>query len=335
MLLVSNGTSSICSAYGIEDYGADKPYIFIGGFPRSGTTLMRVLLDVHPDISCGPETHISPTVAAVGASILRSKSMRYRLEAINLWPDTVFKAFRGFFIEIIEATTDSSKRSCTKDPYMLKSIDFLNRLFPRAKFILMIRDGRAVTASVMKRSVSIQHIDINNPFDIFYKWENSTTVMTSQCELLGPLVCLPVRYEDLVLRPRETMLHLTKFLEITWTDAFLAHDKIINSSTHLSPFELSNSQVIHPINLEAIYSWARPGTVLPQQFILKARSPMLVKYRYFPNSLPPNYGPAEPEMLENLKKIQNDAAAMQEFSPFMKARRNFSRLIEQFDKSKD
>src|SRR6267154_1881902 len=35
-----------------------SPLIFIGGFPRSGTTLMSVILDAHHDIHCGEETNI-------------------------------------------------------------------------------------------------------------------------------------------------------------------------------------------------------------------------------------------------------------------------------------
>ena len=44
--------------------GADRSYnsssqiLFIGGVPKSGTTLMRVLLDIHPSVRCGPETHV-------------------------------------------------------------------------------------------------------------------------------------------------------------------------------------------------------------------------------------------------------------------------------------
>lgn len=36
------------------------PLIFIGGCPRSGTTLMRTMLDAHVDIRCGPETRVVP-----------------------------------------------------------------------------------------------------------------------------------------------------------------------------------------------------------------------------------------------------------------------------------
>src|SRR5437667_10431218 len=36
----------------------DAQPIFLVGCPRSGTTLLRLILDSHPEISCGPETHL-------------------------------------------------------------------------------------------------------------------------------------------------------------------------------------------------------------------------------------------------------------------------------------
>ena len=44
--------------------------LFIGGVPKSGTTLMRVLLSTHPSVRCGPESHV----------IIDLLKLRYRVE---------------------------------------------------------------------------------------------------------------------------------------------------------------------------------------------------------------------------------------------------------------
>jgi hypothetical protein len=42
-----------------------RPIIFIGGMPRSGTTLMRAILDSHPSVRCGEETRIIPRMLSM------------------------------------------------------------------------------------------------------------------------------------------------------------------------------------------------------------------------------------------------------------------------------
>ena len=42
----------------LYEYSRESPLIFIGGVPRSGTTLLRVMLDAHPDVRCGTETRL-------------------------------------------------------------------------------------------------------------------------------------------------------------------------------------------------------------------------------------------------------------------------------------
>ena len=50
------------------EYDRYSPIIFIGGVPRSGTTLMRVMLDAHPEVRCGEETHLVPEILQVNKS---------------------------------------------------------------------------------------------------------------------------------------------------------------------------------------------------------------------------------------------------------------------------
>lgn len=49
-----------------------KPVIFIGGMPRSGTTLMRAILDSHPMVRCGEETRIIPRILHMRVSWKKS-----------------------------------------------------------------------------------------------------------------------------------------------------------------------------------------------------------------------------------------------------------------------
>lgn len=43
----------------------NQPIIFIGGMPRSGTTLMRAILDSHPRVRCGEETRVIPRILSM------------------------------------------------------------------------------------------------------------------------------------------------------------------------------------------------------------------------------------------------------------------------------
>lgn len=58
--------------------------------------------------------------------------------------------------------------------------------------------------------------------------------MNYQCQQLGPSVCLPVYYEQLVLRPREGLERILDFLDVPWNDSVLHHEKLINQPGGIS-----------------------------------------------------------------------------------------------------
>ena len=72
-----------------------EPVIWVGGFPRSGTTLMRAMIDAHPDVRCGEETRVVPRLLFMRNNWMADETERKRLEvclffacrlAINTFP---------------------------------------------------------------------------------------------------------------------------------------------------------------------------------------------------------------------------------------------------------
>lgn len=151
---------NLSTFYGSSTREKDVPILFIGGCPRSGTTLMRVLLDSHPQIFCGPETHILPKVLSMYTSISAFDHTRMQMAGIDSGLQNL--AMRDFIFDIImghvkKGTAPSNPSfsflPCNKDPFLLNNAIYLKRLFPKAKFIFMIRDGRAVAHSLITRKV--------------------------------------------------------------------------------------------------------------------------------------------------------------------------------------
>lgn len=77
--------------------------------------------------------------------------------------------------QVIVGHGEPAPRLCNKDPFALKSLTYLSRIFPKAKFVLMLRDGRATVHSMISRKVQrilIQtHKDLcrnaSQSFDVF------------------------------------------------------------------------------------------------------------------------------------------------------------------------
>ena len=78
LLLVAGLVSLVCLTSGalqrpsLADQRAEPLVVWVGGMPRSGTTLLRVLLDAHPDVNCGAETRLLPRVFLAVDKMLQS-----------------------------------------------------------------------------------------------------------------------------------------------------------------------------------------------------------------------------------------------------------------------
>ncbi|XP_059141802.1 protein-tyrosine sulfotransferase 1-like isoform X2 [Physella acuta] len=289
-------------------YDDNMAIIFVGGMPRSGTTLMRVMLDAHPDIRCGEETRVIPRILGMRSQWEKSAIEKRRLEEAGVTSDVIDAAVRAFILEIIAKHGSAAPHLCNKDPFTLKSTVYLSRQFPQSKYILMIRDGRAVVHSIITRKVTISGFDLNSYRKCLSKWNVALETMYAQCLHVGPRKCMPVYYEQLVLHPREWMDRILHFLDIPWNESVLHHEEFVGKpgGVALSKTEKSTDQVIKPVNIEALSKWVG---AIPEDVVkdMESIAPMLRTLGYDPNANPPNYGQPDPDVADNTIHIKQNS----------------------------
>ncbi|KAL3856520.1 hypothetical protein ACJMK2_011266 [Sinanodonta woodiana] len=288
-------------------YYRDMPIIFIGGMPRSGTTLMRAMLDAHPNIRCGEETRVIPSLLSMREKLQKDQINKERLQEAGVSDEVLDSAMVSFILEIVAKHGEAAPYLCNKDPYTFKHIVYLSQLFPNAKFLFMIRDGRATCHSIISRQVTIKDLDMTSYRSCIAMWNTLAGSMFSQCLRVGSDRCIPVHYEQLVLQPESWLRNIFKFLAIPWDDRVLHHEDFIETpgGIALSRIEPSTNQIIKPVNLEALSNWIGK---IPKDVVkdMASIAPMLKILGYDPNSITPNYGKPDPRVANNTLLIQQN-----------------------------
>ncbi len=243
-------------ALGIDVADDGEPeFVFIGGAGRSGTTLLRAMLDAHPRMACGPELKLVPAICS-----LRDQwwgAMGHDLLAAGLDESKLDAAVRSFVATLLEGMVPdpSAVRIAEKTPHNLLHMAMLGRLFPRARFVHVVRDGRAVAASLVRQA----WVDPASGEPIWYckdpasgarYWSQVVTTVREQASQV-PGRYLELRYEDLVQQPRQTLQRLLAFLGEAWDERVLAH----HDDVRVSPLESSSAAVARAVHTDALERW--------------------------------------------------------------------------------
>jgi hypothetical protein len=148
-----------------------NPYVFVVGCPRSGTTLLQRMLDAHPHLAVANDTHFIP--AAIGRRtphrdlpltpeiIERVRRFRTRggmgfhrlglpegaLESAASEAATYPELVAGLYARL--AHLHGKRFAGEKTPDYVRYLPLLNALFPWAKVVHLIRDGRDVTLALL------------------------------------------------------------------------------------------------------------------------------------------------------------------------------------------
>ena len=89
----------------LETDASSSSIIFVGGVPRSGTTLLRAILDTDPKIKCGLETRVIPDFLDILENFLNRKINYFKKEIID-------KAAIDFILNFNSARIIRSERLC-------------------------------------------------------------------------------------------------------------------------------------------------------------------------------------------------------------------------------
>ncbi|MBA2523374.1 MAG: sulfotransferase [Solirubrobacterales bacterium] len=214
---------------------ARPPAPFVVGLTRSGTTLLRMMLDAHRELTIPPETHFVPDVikAARGDGDVEqvlaaftanrtwgdfgidAEEMRTRLAAVELGDEA--GALRAFFEAYAEG--QGKPRWGDKTPAYMLSVQRIGRVLPEARFIHLIRDGRDVALSQSARSINEQP----PPAEQAGRWVKRIRKAREQASALKGPRYVEARYEDLVRDSETTLRRICEFIELPWDAGVLSY----------------------------------------------------------------------------------------------------------------
>lgn len=205
------------------------PKPFIVGVSRSGTTLLRLMLDAHPDIAIPPETHfisrlnlqcgreeffsVVTSEATWGDFHIDPAMFKNALNALN--PFSVTVGLRCFYR--LYANKYGKKYVGDKTPLYSLSMASIQPLLPEARFIHVIRDGRDVALSL--RGLWFGPGDNIEAAAEF--WSSRIQLARQQAPLLKHY--LEIRFEQLVLHPVDVLKKICEFLEIPFSEKMLTY----------------------------------------------------------------------------------------------------------------
>ncbi len=215
----------------------DKP-VFIVSAPRSGSTLLRLILNAHPRLAVPPPDWlfdlVYPYLYSYGdlrqpAHLLALAEDMLATPTVGKWPikpaaaDLVAAAveptFAGLYAALHReyAKTEGKSRWGEKTPRNSFWMDEIHALYPAAQFIHIVRDGRD------------QAIDISDsllwPYAVYsgaYLWQRYVLSVRDFARELPAGAFLEIRYEDLCAAPEPTIRKLCGFIGEAFDQRMLA-----------------------------------------------------------------------------------------------------------------
>jgi hypothetical protein len=258
----------------VQDRSGARGLVFLLGFPRSGTTLLEVILEGHPTVVSLEEHEL--LIDAVNEYMQRPEDLE-RLSRASAAELEFLRA--AYWRRVAVAGVDvAGKLFVDKHPLNTLKLPLIARLFPHAKILFACRDPRDIVLSCFRH-----RFKMSAPIYELLTVEGAASYYDAVMQLLVTLTrvltldtCL-VRHEDLVTEFAREMKRICAYLGLEWAPAMGDFALRTKSRGVLTP---STAQLVRGLSTEGLGHWRRYRTQLAG--VLPLLEPWVKRFYYDP-----------------------------------------------------
>ncbi len=242
---------------------------FVLGAQRSGTTMLRLMLNQHPHLVVPHETKFIVDFYRRLADYGNLATKENRIRLLNDMAeydrenrcghlkqiDDLLALPLTSYVEVVDAVMQryvrvfGKRRWGDKTPSYTTDIEVLWQLFPGCQIIHLVRDGRDVALSQRGLSWGSENLP-----RLAADWRWKTLLCHKVGQVLGPEHFLEIRYEDLVQEPATVLGRVCAFLGESYTPELLNYPE--RAKTHMPDSSLQwHANSVRAPDVSLLYAW--------------------------------------------------------------------------------
>jgi len=198
------------------------PAVFLIGAERSGTTLLRIMLDHHPMLAFRNEFEFAVDMVGDGGAMPDLDAYyehlavcrTFLMSGFEIDKQLDYRSLVHSFLEQKRARDDKPRVGATIHRHFHRIL----HLWPDARFIHLVRDGRDVAFSRIGMGW------VGNAWEGAHEWVEVEEQVRELAAGVGPERIMRVTFESLVSEPEKTLGTICGFLGLEYDDAMLDYE---------------------------------------------------------------------------------------------------------------